>query len=44
MNKNLKDTSEEVEDVKVQRREADKARTLQRRQARARKDFMRTNG
>lgn len=44
MNKDIKDITEELEDLKVIRRKADKERTLQRRQARQNKNFMRTNG
>lgn len=42
MDKSAKDIAEDVEDVKVSRRKAGKVRTLQRRQARWTKDFMRT--
>jgi hypothetical protein len=43
--KNAKDVAtEEVEDIKVSRRMADKDRTLARRQARQMKNFMRNNG
>ena len=41
---NKKTSTEDVEDVKVLRRLADKERTLQRRQARWNKDFARNNG
>lgn len=44
MDKNLSKDIEEVEDVKILRRMANKDRTLQRRQARQMKKFMRTNG
>jgi hypothetical protein len=44
VNKNPKDQAEEVEDLKLSRRKADKERTLARRQARQTKDFMRANG
>lgn len=44
MSKDMKDMTEEVEDLKVIRRMADKDRTLQRRQARQAKQFMRNNG